>query len=235
MMASEEQHTESAGRVSGGCERHLVIYPDAVADLPLRYYGNIGYYAAMAVCGHATLGTDALYDKRHKSVHRCVIADASGSLQLTVPVAKPHGVTNARWTDVALSDHGAWWNVHRTSLESAYGRTPYFEFYIDRFLPFLTAEVMDRYPTIADLDTAIDAVVREILLIETSVSSGGTSTGAILPAESYTLPPYYQVRAMQQGFLPGMSILDLIFNLGPEAALYLRELCTQRQISGFYP
>ena len=62
MMASEEQHTESAGRASGGCERRLVIYPDAVADLPLRYYGNIGYYAAMAVCGHATLGTDALYD-----------------------------------------------------------------------------------------------------------------------------------------------------------------------------
>lgn len=231
MMASQRtKHDAMSGR-----GQHRVLYPDTTREMPLRYYGDIGYYADMVVCGHATLGTEALYDKRHKSVHRCVIADASGPLQLTVPIAKPHGVANARWSDVRLSDHGAWWNVHRTSLESAYGRTPFFEFYIDRFLPFLTAEVMDRYPTIADLDTAIDAVVREILLIETSVSSGGTSTGAILPAESYTLPPYYQVRAMQQGFLPGMSILDLIFNLGPEAALYLRELCTQRQISGFYP
>lgn len=227
MMASEEQHTESAGRASGGCERRLVIYPDAVADLPLRYYGNIGYYAAMAVCGHATLGTEALYDKRHKSVHRCVIADASGPLQLTVPVAKPHGVTNARWTDVALSDHGAWWNVHRTSLESAYGRTPFFEFYIDRFLPFLTAEVMDRYPTVADLDVAIDAVVRDILQMQTDVQPGDTTPGDSIFTELYPIPPYYQVRAEQQGFLPGMSILDLIFNLGPEASIYIYNLGAQ--------
>ena len=49
--------------------------------------------------------------------------------------------------------------------ESAYGRTPFFEFYIDRFAPFLCAEAVERYPFIIDLDAAIDAVIREILLL----------------------------------------------------------------------
>lgn len=223
MMASQRtKHDAMSGR-----GQHRVLYPDTTREMPLRYYGDIGYYADMVVCGHATLGTEALYDKRHKSVHRCVIADASGPLQLTVPIAKPHGVANARWSDVRLSDHGAWWNVHRTSLESAYGRTPFFEFYIDRFLPFLTAEVMDRYPTVADLDVAIDAVVRDILQMQTDVQPGDTTPGDSIFTELYPIPPYYQVRAEQQGFLPGMSILDLIFNLGPEASIYIYNLGAQ--------
>lgn len=213
----------------------LTIHPELIVELPLRYFGDIAFYAAMASCGRALLCDDALFDKRQKAVHRCDIADTHGRVQLTVPVAKPHGVRQARWTDVALSDHGAWWHVHRVTLESAYGRTPFFEFYIDRFLPFLRPEVMRNYPTIASLDLAIDRVIRSILLIETEVV---TRSAAMLPSsapvaapsapEIEAYPPYYQVRADRQGFIPGLSVLDLIFNLGPEAPLYLRSLIKSR-------
>lgn len=203
-------------------EYHLVKYAEGEVELPLRYYGNVGYYAEMAAYGRTMLGGEGLFDKRHKSVHRCVIADARGPLQLTVPVAKPHGVERARWSDVALSSHGAWWNVHRVSLESAYGRTPFFEFYIDRFMPFLTAGVTDRFATVKDLDVAIDAVIREILLIETDVCADGMCGGAAIEAECRELEPYYQVRGVRQGFVRNVSVLDLIFNVGPEAPLYLR-------------
>lgn len=192
--------------------------------MPLRYYGSVAYYAAMSRYGSVSIGAEALFDKRHKSAHRCVIADVNGPLQLTVPVTKPHGVAHARWSDVKLSDHGAWWNVHRVSLESAYGRTPFFEFYIDRFLPFLTPGVTERCRTVAELDVAIDKVIREILLIEGSVDTAGIAPAAAMPFEAGELPPYYQVRADRQGFMPGMSVLDLIFNLGPEAPLYLASL-----------
>lgn len=203
-----------------------MLYPDETAVLPLRYFGNIGYYAGMAACGRAVICDGALFDKREKAVHRCDIADTHGSMTLTVPIAKPHGIARARWSDVRLSNHGAWWHVHRVTLESAYGRTPFFEYYIDRFLPFLSSDVVERFGTIAGLDLAVDAVIRDILLIETEVTAGGCDVpcGAASTAGNSDMPPYYQVRAHSQGFIPGLSVLDLIFNLGPESPLYLRDI-----------
>lgn len=217
--------------------RRLIRYPDTTVLLPLRYYGSVSYYALMAACGKAVLGTGELFDKRAKSVHRCTIADTNGELRLTVPITKPHGITRAQWTDVEISGHGEWWHNHRVSLESAYGRTPFFEFYIDRLTPFLDSGVCERYHDIASLDAAIDAEIRRILLIETEVSTGtfraaektaeasGTKVLTLADAPSpQSFVPYYQVRVLTQGFLPDMSILDLIFNLGPEAPLYLKQL-----------
>lgn len=204
-------------------QHHLIQFPEITLQIPPRYYGSVGYYARMAACGKAVIGTGELYDKRTKAVHRCDIADTNGALQLTVPVAKPHGIKNARWTDVALSSHGAWWHVHRVSLESAYGRTPFFEYYIDRLMPFLRQETLEEYKTIAQLDLAIDAELRRILLIETEVTCGDFTQTDSEPHLEVELSPYYQVRGIRQGFMADLSVLDLIFNLGPEAPLYLRK------------
>lgn len=201
---------------------HLLLYPDLTITLPLRYYGSVSYYAAMAAYGRCEIAVDDIFDKRLKEVHRCEVADTHGRVQLTVPISKPHGILRAKWGDIKLSSHGMWWHVHRVTLESAYGRTPFFEFYIDRFLPFLNQGVMESYPTIASLDLAIDAVIREILLIETDVTTslGGEFSAVKLMPQL----PYYQVREGRHGFIPDLSVLDLIFNLGPEAPLYLKRV-----------
>lgn len=215
---------------------HLLQYPSETIVMPMRYYGSIAYYASMAAYGHAVIDADAIFDKRQKAVHRCDIADTHGPVQLTVPVCKPHGIARARWSDVAVSDHGAWWHVHRVTLESAYGRSPFFEFYIDRFLSFLTKGVTERYPTVASLNLAIDAEIRSILLLETAVSSSYHSYNSYncydrfssaMALYSRAISPYWQVRGASQGFIANLSILDLIFNLGPEAPLYLRSLLTR--------
>ena len=54
-------------------------------------------------------------------------------IMLTVPTVKPHTVPTPHAADVEVSDHGSWWSEHLTAMESTYGRTPYFEFYIDDF------------------------------------------------------------------------------------------------------
>lgn len=215
-----------------------------VSRLEPRYYGSVGYYAEVAACGgNAVMDGTMLFDKRRKQVHRCDIADVNGVVQLTVPVGKPHGIPRATWSDVRVSNHGRWWHVHRVTLESAYGRTPFFEFYIDRFAPFLCAEAVERYPSIIDFDAAIDAVIREILLLppapvfnavakEEGVSEGA-SADAVQTAASPDFcsgmieKPHYQVRAAGLGYIPGLSVLDLIFNLGPEAPLYLAEMASR--------
>lgn len=216
-----------------------------VRRLEPRYYGSVDYYAEVAACGgNAVMDGRMLFDKRRKQVHRCDIADVNGVVQLTVPVGKPHGIPRATWGDVRVSSHGRWWHIHRVTLESAYGRTPFFEFYIDRFASFLCAEAVERYPSIIDLDAAIDAVIREILLLPTapvlnavakeeglsegdSAAAAGQAAASPNPCSGIIEKPHYQVRAAGLGYIPGLSVLDLIFNLGPEAPLYLAEMASR--------
>ena len=219
-----------------------VRYPAVTLALPPAYYGSVGRYALIWGAGHARTAWDTLFDKRQKSAHRCVIADKQGTATLTASIAKPHGITRATWADVSLSDHGAWWRVHRSTLETAYGRTPFFEFYIDRLAPFLTDGVTDRYPTLRALDDAIDATLRAILGLTPAPAAPlpGASpapTVAASAAAAFPIPvppaalaaaenaaaaiPYWQVRAHTLGHIGGLSVLDLIFNLGPEAPLWL--------------
>lgn len=213
-----------------------VRYPAVTLALPPAYYGSVGRYALIWGAGHARTAWDTLFDKRQKSAHRCVIADKQGTATLTASIAKPHGIARATWADVSLSDHGAWWRVHRSTLETAYGRTPFFEFYIDRLVPFLTDGVTDRYPTLRALDDAIDDTLRAILGI-TPASAAPVDAHTVAASETAALPvtapalaaaenaaaaiPYWQVRAHTLGHIAGLSVLDLIFNLGPEAPLWL--------------
>ena len=213
-----------------------VRYPAVTLALPPAYYGSVGRYALIWGAGNARTAWDTLFDKRQKSAHRCVIADKQGTATLTASIAKPHGITRATWADVSLSDHGAWWRVHRSTLETAYGRTPFFEFYIDRLAPFLTDGVTDRYPTLRALDDAIDDTLRAILGLTPASAAPvdaptvAASAAAALPVTAPALAaaenaaaaiPYWQVRAHTLGHIGGLSVLDLIFNLGPEAPLWL--------------
>lgn len=215
----------------------LTLYRDTTVLLEPRYYGSIGWYAALAACEYAIVDYSSRFDKRRKLTHRTTIADVNGSLDLTVPISRPPTLQPdepLRWRDLRVSPHDQWWNIHRVTLESAYGRAPYFEFYIDRFLPALTPGVVDRFPTLRDLDTYIDTEICRILGLP-APSAGRPATVDIIDlrrrepeplCEGKAWPPYYQVRSARHGFLPGLSILDLIFNMGPESPLYLRSLLT---------
>jgi hypothetical protein len=167
---------------------------------------------------------DTAFDKRDKATHRFTIADTRGRLDLTVPIARPAS-SRCRWSEIGVSTHGAWWDVHRVALESAYGRTPYFEFYIDRFLPMLTVGVTDRYPRLCDLASAWDEQIADILGLTRDDAREATEHDSRLKeAADLQILPYRQVRASRLGFLPGLSVLDLIFNLGPESQIYLNDL-----------
>lgn len=201
-----------------------ILYPSAHAVLPPRLCGGIGHYVRAWAAGSYSTDWSRQFDKREKGTHRFTIADTRGRLDLTVPIAKP-ATSRCAWDTITVSTHGAWWDVHRVALESAYGRTPYFEFYIDRFLPMLTAGVTDRYPRLADLAGGWDREIAEILGLRRATDSD-TDTRILLPDAPVSTMPYRQVRADRLGFIPGLSVLDLIFNLGPEAQIYLHGLAT---------
>lgn len=196
-----------------------ILFPDSRALMQPALCGSIGSYVAAWACGSCRMAWEQRFDKRLKSAHRFEIADTRGRLRLTVPIAKPHS-SSVSWADVRISTHDAWWDIHRVTLESAYGRTPYFEFYADRFLPMLTVGVEDRFPRLEQLAGAWHRQILDILGMAQETNTAAEEMALLIP-EPEELPPYRQVRESQLGFIGSLSVLDMIFNLGPDAQLYL--------------
>lgn len=199
--------------------------PAAAATLllPTRLAPPISYYRMMALHpGPVAICSGERFDKRCKAAHRFAIADTRGRLELTVPIEKPYGRT---WADTRVSLHGGWWELMARALESAYGRTPYFEFYADDFLPLIADP--ERFTTVAALNADFDRAIRRALFMDREVSyvDGACCGTAQSNMDFATSPsmlevrecPYWQVRADSLGFIGGLSVLDLIFNMGPEA------------------
>lgn len=194
----------------------MIIYPGRTLVLPPAYCGSIYRYAAIAMHGSALIDTSRRFNKRDKECHRCSIEGPNGIQRLTVPLEKPQEWHSTRLEDVRVSRHGEWWHVHWGAIESAYGRTPYFEYYADELLPAFTGDI----PSLADLDSLIHRFCLKALHI---------SPGEPTDDKSFTIPrfpdiPYYQIWEARYGFTPGLSVLDLIFNMGPEAQIVLKRM-----------
>lgn len=198
-----------------------------ITVLPPVFCGSVEHYVNVRAAEATAIDWKRRFDKRFKVTHRFAIADTRGRLELTVPIAKPQS-SQCCWGDIEISTHGNWWDVHRIALESAYGRTPFFEYYADSLLPMLTAGVEERFPLLKDLSDAWDMWIRHKLMLPLPVAA---ETGESRPESPSIITEnsnnatdfaqYWQVRADKIGFIGNLSVLDLIFNLGPEAIIYL--------------
>ena len=170
--------------------------------------------------------------------NRCLIATTQGIQALTVPIERG---TSQLIRDIRISDHGNWRHLHWNALVSAYGESPFFEYYQDDIRPFFE----NRWDYLFDFNEAIRCKMCELLDIQPKVTFSSTYhhpadislTSHLLPLTSdyreainpkHPLPdpdfvpkPYYQVYQQKHGFLPNLSILDLLFNMGPEGIFYL--------------
>jgi len=187
---------------------------------PSYYLAPISYYAQLLRCPSVTIDVNEIYRKQTLR-NRCYIASPNGRMALTIPVVKfvPY---HTPMRDIRISDHGNWRHLHWNALQSNYGRTPFFEFYADDFAPFYEK----RWDFLVDYNQALqEMVLREI---------GDPSPLTPPPNGRETLSPscsgegtkgrraeYYQLFSDRNGFLPDLSIVDLLFNMGPEAILYL--------------
>lgn len=208
--------------------------------LPPYFLPGLEYYTAIARSQRAVVDTTMRFDKRLKATHRIAVADTRGRAVLTVPIEKPVHLTEACWRDIRISSHGHWWSVLSESLQTAYGRSAYFEFYFDDLKPFFSAECAGTRLT--EQTMQLHRLMCRLLLIDTPIEElepgkepgdGNTNKAADLcdlrrgvPALE-PCPEYYQTGAMRMGFIGGLSIVDALFNLGPEAAVLVRELANR--------
>ena len=200
--------------------------------LSSTYFGPVQWYQKLA-------HSDTVYLEQHDHFikqtyrNRCVIATTQGPQALTVPVESPQGlrIDKTEMKDVRISDHGSWRHLHWQALQSAYGESPFFEFYADDLHPFFEK----HWDYLFDFNLAIMQKMCELLDIEPHIELTEEymqPDGMVdyrdairpkhpLPDASFTPRPYYQVYQQKFGFLPNLSIIDLLFNEGNEAVLYL--------------
>ena len=216
------------------------------ALLQTTYFGPVQWYQKLKRYDHCVIEQ---YDSYQKQTYRnrCVIATANGLQALTVPVDhSPLTIDHVQCEDLRISDHNQWRRVHWNALQSAYSESPFFEYYADDIRPFFE----QKYEFLIDFNEAIRQKMCELLDIETSVSysSGfmvqGSGFGvqgsgfmvqgsgfrdfrevihAKHPQDDPEFQPrsYWQVFQHRYGFQPNLSILDLLFCMGPEAVFYL--------------
>ena len=206
------------------------------ALLQTTYFGPVQWYQKLKRYDHCVIEQ---YDSYQKQTYRnrCVIATANGLQALTVPVEV--GGKKEEVREVRISDHNQWRRVHWNALQSAYSESPFFEYYADDIRPFFE----QKYEFLIDFNEAIRQKMCELLDIETSVSyssgfmvhgSGFRVQGsgfkdfrevihAKHPQDDPDFQPrsYWQVFQHRYGFQPNLSILDLLFCMGPEAVFYL--------------
>lgn len=164
---------------------------------------------------------------------RAIIATEGGTQSLNIPVVHDGGRTAMR--DVRISEHGNWRRQHWNALVSAYRNSPFFEYYADDFAHFYEERdgfLMDfnlRLHNVVcellGLDREIRVLTTEDALKEATDAAGDLRSIAepkALAELTETPQSYYQVFAQRNGFIPNLSIVDLLFNMGPEGLITLR-------------
>ncbi len=197
---------------------------------PVQWYQKLNRYENIVIEQH-----DNFIKQTYRN--RCVIATTQGLQALTIPVERPSDarLDKTQLKDICISDHGNWRHLHWKALLSAYGESPFFEYYADDIHPFYEK----KYKFLLDFNMEINQKMMELLDIEKSSLSLSNEYSSYEgycdtvdfrevirpkhPGEDKEWQPkkYYQVYQQKFGFQPNLSILDLLFNEGNEAVYYL--------------
>lgn len=173
-----------------------------------------------------------IWETYHKQTcrNRCFVMTANGVEVMSVPVKKVNG-NHTMTKDVLISEVEPWQQVHRRCLESAYKASPYFDHYFTQLAPIFNT----RHESLIELnDTALRSILK-ILKVQKEIvhttdyhhEVENDLRTEFLKRTSAAMPSYYQVFSDKFPFAPDLSILDLVFNVGPESLKYLKSIMIQ--------
>lgn len=197
--------------------------------LPAFYLPTISYFSLIIGSDQALCIEQYEHFPKQTYRTRAKIATANGVLDLIVPVR--HGKKeHVPMKDVRISYDHDWQRLHWVSLVTAYRSSAYFEYYEDDFRPFFEKkyEFLLEY-NVAQLELLLRLLKlpRQIFFTEEYERPDELVVDfrqAIHPkvAGIFENPkPYYQVFEEKNGFVCDLSIVDLLFNQGPQAKSYL--------------
>ena len=172
-----------------------------------------------------------LTDKYNKQTfrNRSEIYGANGKLILTIPIIHSKEKKRQLTKEVKIFDKINWQTNHWKSICSAYRSSPYFEFYEQDFFNFYF-KIKERslFNFNVKLISNILNLLNQPFNFETISYNEEKHTKAekLIDAKNihFQTTKYNQVFSNKYGYLNNLSIIDLLFNLGPNTIDYLKSI-----------
>lgn len=197
--------------------------------LSTSYFGSLQYFSKFLLDAEIYIEQHENYLKQSYR-NRCEILSANGKLALTIPIHRCSG-DKILIRDVRINYDDCWQQKHWRAIKSAYNSSPFLEYYEDDFIEFFET----RETFLFDLNMKITHRILEVLEIQKSIRltenyqnltddyefdyRQNISPKPLFAKSDNLFSPkkYYQVFAEKNGFVANLSIMDLIFNEGPNA------------------
>ncbi len=208
---------------------------DHIPLLPHAYLPPCGYMALLLKHGRAQIELFETYPKQTWR-NRCRIATANGPVSLSIPVERPSG-NHTMTLDVYPGTHLPWQKIHWRSIRSSYSKAPFFLYYSDPIEAFFLKPFKG---SLHEWNHGLLHLMMDLLRMETLIEY--TTDYCHLPPEQdlrllispkrawpsvkpeAEWPSYYQVFDDRYGFIPNLSVIDLLFHMGPESSDYLKQI-----------
>lgn len=198
---------------------NIILYP--------TYFPSISHYVAMLQASSITFEVEDNFQKQTNR-NRMYIYSPNGLQMLNIPI-KHSKETHQKYKDVRIENDFGWQKNHFKSLEAAYRTSPFFEYFEDDFRPIFEK----KHEFLLDLNFEIFELVNSALGVQLPFEKTTEyfhevpnkidfRTLANGKKDTFINEPYTQVFEEKHGFLPNLSILDVLFNEGRHAVSYLK-------------
>lgn len=204
---------------------------------PLAYGGSLTLWAYFSKAENIVLEKHDHYHKQTQR-NRQYIHGANGKLLLSIPIKHLGKEGRQHYKEVAIDNSFPWQSQHWKSLQTAYRSSPYFEFYEDAIYPLYHK----RFASLYEFNTSLFEVLKRLIGIETSFSfsekydlnSEHLDVRSVLEvkkqSEVVTAISYTQVFEDKNGFISNLSVLDLLFNMGPQSMTILKSCMFSKKL-----
>lgn len=199
--------------------------------LPTAYFPPVSWFVYL-LSGKSVIIEQMETFHKQTYRNRCEIMTAAGMAALVVPVTKPQG-NHTMTGNVEICYHEPWRELHWKTLQTSYSSSPFFSYYADNIRSLFES----RERLLIRQNHEILIVISNLIGIELNISFTRDydknpiniidMRNEISPKKrqaSINFPEYPQVFKHLSGFIPDLSILDLLFNLGPEAGHYIMKV-----------
>ena len=193
--------------------------------LPIAYLGPISYFAIILKAEEVHIESKEHFVKQSIR-NRCSILGANGKQTLTIPKQRKSSDKKII-AEIHISNKDKWQKSHWKSIVSAYNSSPFFDYYKDELEYFYNSTFNNLFDFNLNLTHKILQLLQEERELKISTQFQANFSGIDFRNHTFNTEKenkYEQVFNEKNDFIPHLSILDLLFNLGPETEEYLLNL-----------
>ena len=182
-----------------------------------------------AMSNHDLVISNSEVFKKSEYRNRCDVASSTGISQLIIPLKK-WKKEKTTIDSILISYDTDWQKNHWQSIQSYYGQASYFIYYKDDLQKIFES----KFETLIDFNDALLNLIFKYLKHPFSITYTNRPSDQSMN-EKINFPVYYQTFSLKNGFIPNLSIIDLIFNLGPNSKSIIDQLSLQLKLPSLNP